>query len=107
MKYREEALSYITEKIEEKCQRSKPHISEFREFERNKTQIIEEIKSKKHFSDKDWPDCEKTLLQILKSSSNVQEFESVSSESEDEFNDVRKTHYRLKSSRKSRSRSPR
>lgn len=105
MKYREEVLSSIAEKIEARFKRLKPHISEFREFERNKTQIVQEIKNKKHFSEKDWPDCEKFLLENVKSS-NIQEFESVSSESEDEFNDMRNPHVASRSVRKTRSRSP-
>lgn len=86
MNFREEMLSTIAEKIEKKFKRAKPHICEYRDFERNKSEIVEQIKAKKHYSENDWPDCGKVLLENLKSSA-VQEFESVSSESENEFND--------------------
>lgn len=105
MKYREEVLSLIAEKIETKSSRMKPHTYDFREFERNKSRIVDDIKNQQHFSEKDWPECEKVLLENLKTLS-VQEFESVSSESDDEFNDMRKPLFSSKSVRK-QSRSPR
>ena len=102
MKYREQILSSIAGKIEAKFRRLKPHICEFREFERKKTQVVEELKLKPHFSETEWPDCDKILLENLKNI-NVQEFESVSSESEDEFNDMRNPHSMTRTFRRSRS----
>lgn len=84
MTYREETLTTIAAKIEAKFKRLKPHICEYREFEKNKNEIVEQLKIKRHFTAEEWPDCDKFLLENLKSL-NHQEFESVSSESDDEF----------------------
>lgn len=107
MTYREEILTSIAGKIEVKFKRLKPHICEYREFERNKNEIVDQLKIKRHFTAEDWPDCDKFLLENVKSF-NLQEFESVSSESENEFNDVRQplTMWSSKASTSMRSHSP-
>lgn len=110
MHYREEVLCSIAEKLERRFKRTKPHVCEYRDFERNKSEITEQIRAKKHHSENDWPDCEKFLLENLKPTASP-EFESVSSESESELNDIRRPHAmvssRSRNVRKSRSRSPR
>lgn len=105
MKYREGVLSGIAEKIEDKFKRMKPQIFDFREFERNKATIVEDIKKKNHFSEAEWPGCEKILLENVQAS-NSEQFETVSSESDDEFNDMRNPREPSRAYRKSRSRSP-
>lgn len=109
MTYRQDVLSSIAEKIESKFGRLKPLIHEYRDYEQRKSEIHTEIRNKKHFSERDWPESAKVLLDKIKSST-VQEFESVSSESENEFNDKRRplsmASIRFQN-RRSRSKSPR
>lgn len=110
MTYREEVLTSIAAKIEAKFKRLKPHICEYREFDKNKYEIVEQLKIKRHFSAEEWPDCHKILLEDVKNVHH-QEFESVSSESEDEFNDMRQRPHAMSSFKPrnpvgSRSRSP-
>lgn len=89
MTYRQAVLTSIAEKIETKFGRLKPAIYEYSEYEQHKLKIHGEIKNKKHFTEADWPESAQVLLDNVKSST-VQEFESVSSESEEEFNDRRR-----------------
>jgi seryl-tRNA synthetase len=110
MAYREDVLSSIAKMIEAKCKRGKPKICEYREFERNKNEITDEIKRSRHFCERDWPESEKIFLELKKTV--VEELETVSSESENEFVS-KKSHARKpisiasRSFRRSRSGSPR
>lgn len=85
MAYREQILSAASKMIESKSKRGKPRVCEYREFERNKNEIVAQIKNGKHFSDKDWPESEILLVDLLKRKLPIQELETVSSDSDDEF----------------------
>jgi hypothetical protein len=62
MKYREEVLTSITKRIEEKFGILKPSVYEYREYERKQTQINDRILNIKHFAVTDFPDWEQFLL---------------------------------------------
>jgi len=108
MVFREEVLSSISTKIDSKFKRTKPRVCEYRDYERNKSVIHDEVIRTHHHSERDWPECYNVLLESIKKEP-VQELETVSSESENEFvNDSRQPlSMASRSYRKSKSRSPR
>lgn len=86
MTYREDVLTAISAKIEAKYGRKKPKICEYRDYEVNKEKINKEIHNKKHFNEKDWPDFESILLENVKSSQLNQDYDTISSESDEDKN---------------------
>lgn len=98
MTYREEVLTAIATKIETKFKRSKPTVYDYNMYEIKKAEVNEEIRKKKHFSESDWPESEKVLLENVKISTAT-EYDNLSSDSEGtDFNSVRpstsKSHVR-------------
>ena len=83
MSYREEVLTSITMKIEEHLGRLKPSVYEYREYERNKTNITERLKNLKHLTEKDMPDWEKVLLKDINLTKNKDDFDDISSDEYD------------------------
>lgn len=88
MTYREEVLSKISSLIESKYGRLKPTICDYSNFEKNKDIIEGEIKSKKHFNEKDWPDCVKVFLDSFKTLKHMV-LENVSSDNDSDYNNAR------------------
>lgn len=88
MSYREEVLSKISSLIESKSGRMKPTICDFSNFEKNKDIIEGEIKSKKHFSENDWPDCVKVFHDSFKTLKYMV-LENVSSDNDSDYNNSR------------------
>lgn len=82
MTYREEVLTHIARQLEQRFKRQKLLVYEYREYERKKIQINEEVKIARHFNEKDFPENEKILLQRFE----INEFEAVSSS--DEFDEI-------------------
>lgn len=83
MTHREEVLTQIAKQLEEKFGRGKPSIYEYRDYERNKEQIIEKVKKVHHTSEKDLPGSERVLLKNIETDP-INNLESVSSEDEDD-----------------------
>lgn len=92
MTHREIVLTAIAKEIESKFKRSKPRVSDYREYESRKNEIHEEIKNKKHCSELDWPDCEKVLLNNYKLPVGSSDFDALSSEDDHESQDYRTTY---------------
>lgn len=94
MPYREEVLTQISGKIQEKFGLSKPKICEISNYERNKTNIESEIKRKKHFSENDWPECRNVFNRSLRSINN-DKFDDSENEEESNFNDEQRSGTRF------------
>lgn len=88
MEYREEVLSKISKVIESKIGRTKPTICDISNFEKNKEVIEGDIKRKKHFNEKDWPNCVDIFFNSLKTLRQP-ELDNVSSEDDNDYNDIR------------------
>lgn len=86
MSFREEVLTQMSAKIQEKTGLTKPTVSELSHFERNKARIESEIKRKKHFCEKDWPECKSVFNQSLQQLKN-KNFDESDSDDEINFND--------------------
>ncbi|KAG5669657.1 hypothetical protein PVAND_017541 [Polypedilum vanderplanki] len=84
MAYREEVLTHISRELETLFGRQKLPVFEYKDFEKRKTDIMENIKKGKHFSEDDFPNSEKILLEKFKIKEN-QDLDEVSSNSEDDF----------------------
>lgn len=66
MAHREEVLTTIAKQLEDKFGRQKPSVYEYRDYERNKSQVTERVKNLKHFSEKDLSGSEEVLLKSIK-----------------------------------------
>lgn len=93
MTYREEILSSISDKIEKKFGRKKPFICEYREYEKNKIDIHYQLELKEHFTQNEWPESTKILLETLEENDD---YDSLSSD-DGNFVDDRSFHISKKS----------
>lgn len=83
MIHREEVLTKIAQQLQDKFGYGKPSIYEYREYERNRSFLIERTKALKHFGEKDFPGSEKILLMDIKVENVVPStFDDVSSDEE-------------------------
>lgn len=69
MSFQEEILTSIAKQIESKCKREYPKCFDHLEYQLRKKEILEEIKSVKHFSETDWPECVNMLFKNIGKSS--------------------------------------
>lgn len=63
--YRDELVSSISDKIEKNFGRKKPFICKYGEYEKNKVAIDSQLTHKEHFTQKNWPESTKVLLETL------------------------------------------
>jgi hypothetical protein len=90
MTYREDVLSKISATIQAKIGIVKPKVLEYSRYEQNKQVIEDEIRRSKHFSESDWKDCQKILLDNLRNlTDNDCNNDDVSSGDEEGYNDRR------------------
>jgi uncharacterized protein (UPF0305 family) len=80
MSYREVVLTNITKKIVNIIGQLKPSVYEFREYDENKAQITERLKTMKHFTQENFPNWEQVLLQDTNVAKTKDNFDDVSSD---------------------------
>lgn len=95
MTYREETLSMISEKIENKFGRLKPFICEYNEYEKLKQEIHHQLTLKDHFTSEQWPESTKVLLDNVDINDGFEEF----STDDDSFVDDRSYHIKHRKTR--------
>jgi hypothetical protein len=83
MTYREDVLTHIARELETLFGRQKLPVFDYKDFEKRKTDIAEDIKKAKHYSEDDFPNNEKILLEKFRI--KEQDLDEVSSDSDDEF----------------------
>ena len=82
--YREEILSKVCDGIEKRFGKLKPHICEYREYEKNKQEIHHQLTLKRHFDQSDWPNCDQELLKNIDTSNLSKHYEKWSSDEEND-----------------------